>query len=721
MKSVQPQSACPQSLAARLRDVQVSRRTDLTCSRHVNTDGVAYVVQHPITFQSHRFSADDYHVMSWLDGKRTLGRVFEALVKQDVLASEQEEDFYTFIVQLNALGLLNLPTTDGQRLHDRFQKREQSRRNAGISRFLFFRIPLFRPDNFLDRTMGLFRPVFSRTAAVLWSICLVISLFVVFQRSAEITNPLNGMAVSGNLLLMWGLLLGLKVIHEFGHAYACKFFGGRVPEMGAYLMMGSPCAYMDASSSWGFPRRRDRILVAMGGMYFESYVAMASLAVWCLTGPSLIHSAAYMTMVLSTIVTVAFNINPLMKYDGYFALSDALGLPHLREDAQLEMKRFFKKLTFGIKQPRVASTRRGQCGYLAFGAATAVYRVFIVFAISMTLSMIIPGTGPLILFACGGGFLIRTVTDLTNYLRFSEELNGTRSRAIRMTAGLATAAVFAVLFVPVPGGQRAAAVVVPEVQHVVYASEPGFLESSSVRNGQTVSWGDPICQLRNPVVTAAVDHNRIRVDSAVAAVSDALAKADRYSNLEAAVTRQRMLQGSQDLQQSEFRANQLTVSAPADGVVTHSAPLDVSGRYVQRGEQLAVVNSGAWEVLAIVDEETFTDWTPRAGDTVRVRLRDHARTFVGRIRGIERTGSRSIQREQLWQVSGGEIVVEPTTREALSPHFEIRVSILNARPEDESFLRDGNSAWVKFGGPRGSFGTLFFRNLLRFVGRMRMS
>ena len=160
-----------------------------------------------------------------------------------------------------------------------------------------------------------------------------------------------------NVPILWTLLVGLKTFHELGHAYACKRFGGTVPEMGAMIMMGTPCAYVDASSSWSFPKRWHRMIVALAGMYFESMLAMVALVVWLCTDTGQLHSAAQYAIVLSTVVTIGFNANPLMRYDGYFILCDLLNFPNLHRDAKASSSSFIKWILYGIESKPVSENR----------------------------------------------------------------------------------------------------------------------------------------------------------------------------------------------------------------------------------------------------------------------------------------------------------------------------------------------------------------------------
>ena len=140
-----------------------------------------------------------------------------------------------------------------------------------------------------------------------------------------------------NLPILWLALVGLKALHEFGHAYACRRFGGAVPEMGVVFIVLTPCAYVDASSSWKFDRR-SRVAVAMAGMYVEILIAGIFALVWAGTQPGLLHDVALNVVILASVSTVFLNINPLMKFDGYYIFSDLMSVFNLQERAYKTLK-----------------------------------------------------------------------------------------------------------------------------------------------------------------------------------------------------------------------------------------------------------------------------------------------------------------------------------------------------------------------------------------------
>ena len=700
-----------EQLAPRLSGVQVRVRSDLKYTRQVNRDGVSYIVHHPVTFQNHRLSADDYLVLSQLRGHRKLDDIFKQLVARGVLLPPQEEDFYRFIVHLNQLSLLQLPVSDGNQLHDRFVEKERKQRTQTAKSFLFFRIPLFEPTAFLDRTLSLFRPMFSRAAFVVWLTCFCFCIGLVVKRFADFSDPIATMAATSNLFVLWALLLGLKIIHEFGHAYACRHFGAAVPEMGAYFLMGSPCAYMDASDSWNLNSRRQRLIVAVGGMYFESWFAMLGVLVFCMTEPSLVNSVALYSVVLSTLVTIGFNANPLMKYDGYYALCDVLGRPLLREDATFEFQRLVKRVLFGLKIESRVERKTERIGLITFGLACSLYRLTIAISIATVLGMFVPVLGSLVLVAYVGSTLLKMLKAGIVYLKTSPEIADRRQKAWGASAAVFAAMLLCTTLIPVPGMTRTEGVVVPQTQHVAYATVPGFVEACEVRNGTEVNAGATLVKLSNRDIDIAVTQNRTRVRDLELQLVNEIAGA----NPAVSITQQELHQAREALADAEELQSQLTIVAPGEGTLSRVEAIRLKGRYIRTREPIASVGSTELQISTLIDEEAFSDMHPQLGDKVNLAL-SHApnEPTTGRIAAIRRAASNQVQHPQLTQLGGGSIPVDPEDQQAQRPYLELRITLDANAPQ----LKPGHRALVRFDQMGSTVATVCLRSVRRLFTQL---
>ena len=355
--TIESKTSEPTDKFASHRELRTGLRSDLQITRQLTKGEPAYIIYDPVSFQSHRLSLTDYRVAACLDETRTLDQAFRLSVTENHLSEQDETDFFQFVMRLESLGLLTISNHDGKVLFKRFKQKTSDATKAKILGFLFLTIPLSNPDKFLDRSVGRFRFLFSHNALIAWIVLSCFAMALIANKWSEFVEPLNGLLAVKNLPFMSLAFVALKVWHELGHGYACKHFGGRVPEMGCKLMAGMPLAYVDASSAWSFPKRSHRIAVMLGGMYFESLVAIPAAFFWAFTPDSFIGACAYQLIFMAGVAAVFFNANPLMKYDGYFVLSDLLGIPNLRSRSKREAMNTLKHYVLGLDLDSRAASR----------------------------------------------------------------------------------------------------------------------------------------------------------------------------------------------------------------------------------------------------------------------------------------------------------------------------------------------------------------------------
>ena len=704
-------AAAPASLAQRLSKVRVGLRADLDVTRHVFRGQPTYIIRDPMTFQSHRFDPGDYEVLVAIDATRTLGDIFADLVSAQSLEQSDEERFYQFVFQLHRLGLLNLPISDEKVLYRRFRARADARRKKAWISLLFLRIPLWNPDEFLNRTIRFARPVFSVWFFALWLLVVGAAAAVAIARGHEIAQPLDGLLAAKNLPVMWFTLIGLKVFHEFGHAYACKQLGGHVPEMGAYMIAFTPCAYVDATASWGFTRTRDRIIVGLAGMYIEVFIAALAVFVWTLTGPSLLHSVAYNIMFLASATTILFNVNPLMRYDGYYIFSDITEIPNLRARANRYVIDCLKRYVLGVRLSKAPMTRSLKLTLAGYGVASSAYRTLVLLGIAAMIASKILIVG---LFMAGfyiASTVFGLLRKLTVYLWYADETAPVRMRAMA-ASGLVFAAIPTILFlIPVRWHIQASGLVHAERETVVHALSAGFLTTPHVAVGQQLAPGDAVAELESSRLGDAL----LDVESRLAAAeirrdayrADELARAQREQRKLPAIQHERA-QRISDL-------DALTVRAPVAGRVVESLRATDIGRYVELGDPVATLVAGGWTVRVVLTEEQMLASAPQVDEQVTFRPRNAPQTVIGgAVQRIRPLGSKTIESTALTQAGGGDIVVGPS-QQAVEPYFEVTVLLDSEASEG---LQRGATGVVRFGAQPEPIGLLAYRSVVRFLDNL---
>lgn len=733
-------SAPKPRLADRLRNVRVSIRDDLTVTRHVLRGEPAYVVRDPLTFESHRFDAEDYAVFVSIDTARTLGETFDALVEQGRCGREAEEAFYQFVFGLHRLGFLQLPVADDAALYRRFATRRDARNRQWATAFMSLKMPVCNPDDFLQRTLGMFRPLFTTSAFLLWLGLMLAAGVALYANWGRLHEPLAGVLTAGNLPLMWVTLIVLKTIHEFGHAYACRAFGAPVPEMGVILIFGTPCAYVDATASWSISSKRRRIIICLAGMYFESVAAALAVFVWAASGPGVLGSAAYNAMFLASVTTVLFNINPLMRYDGYYVLADLLEIPNLRQRATQFCTDLLKRVFVGVRPATAAPTDlRLGATLLSFGVCAGVYRVVLIFAIIAIIASKLYLVGLLLGCLVAAGTLWKIGAKVFGYLWFAAETAAVRARAVALSALLLVGVPAALLLIPVQTGVCAAGVLGRAEEHVIRAETPGFVTAVQAAVGQSAAAGSPLVQLENSEEREAFEIARgaariaeLRRDAALAV--SAAAAAPLAQRVEAA-------RHAADEQARRIAA--LDVRAPCDGEVLSALRSTDEGRYLHVGDAVATIASGRWIVRALLSEDQTAAAEPRVGDRVEFRsVANPSSACFGVIERVTPSGSNRIAHPALTHLGGGPIAVAPGTAPssanssaaggaaastaagaasgaiASQPYFEITVRV---EPTDGAVLAHGMTGRVRLAARSEAIGLHLLRRAVRFLDGLRTS
>jgi len=702
-------SAETSSLADRLRDVMVSLRGELAISRHVFRAGPSYVVRDPVTFQTHRFDPEDYRVLTALHRQRTLGQTFEDLVDDETLSRDDEEAFYAYVVDLHQRNLLSLPIGDGDALFKRFEKRRQAERLSRVLGVFFMRIPVINPDRLVASTIPMVRWLFMLPGLIAWIVLAGAAGAIAWTRWDDLTAT-AGTAFDGNgLVTMWFTLIVLKVIHEFGHAYACKAFGGHVPEMGIYLVLFTPLAYVDASDSWSFPKTHRRAIVTLAGVYVESMTGAIAMIVWAMTDPSALHSIAYQIVLLATVTTALFNLNPLLRYDAYYLVSDLSGVPNLRARCQHALSAVFKRIFYGVRRTAVDDRPTASIGLVLFGAAQLAYRVLILVTLTSVIVMKFGVTGLGLAGLFVGMTIGRAVLSLVRYLISADELTAKRGRAIAVTAVLVVGAIAGTMLIPVARPIHARGIVTLEHVRMIHAPRDGTLTRRLPHAGEMIPAGETIVQLMN----TTLDSSRNALLAQYAHDRTVGIRAGLDSVREAIEQRETIRVTRATLEQKEQDVEALTIDVTRDVQVVGSTTMR-SGQFVRSGDPLLRIGHGATHAIVLLGASEHDALRLNAGDVVTCRSPVAAERDVrATVLRIAEQGSRTLSETEVEFSRTLGLHVDPATGEATEPYFRVRLAL------DASDLPPGGSLRIVLPAEKRTLGRILERSLARFMNRMK--
>ncbi|MFN3190540.1 MAG: HlyD family efflux transporter periplasmic adaptor subunit [Aureliella sp.] len=673
-----PTQSATAAAGEKWRELRTSLRNDLQITRQVNRGEPVYVLYDPVSFQAHRLNLLDYQVVSCLSADRTLEQCFALCVEKGLLTTDNEAEFRSFVMRLDSLSLLSTSQQDSNALFKRFSDRITAERRSKILGFLFLTIPLTNPDRFLSRSIGYFAFLFTRIAFLAWAVMLVLSAGLVWTRWDAFIEPLNSILATKNLLFMSIAFVALKVWHELGHGYACKHFGGRVPEMGCKLIVGMPLAYVDATSAWSFPKRLHRIIVMLGGMYFESLVAIPAAFVWAFYPESFLGSCAYQLIFMAGVATIFFNANPLMKYDGYFILSDMIGMPNLRAKSTAELQGIFKTKVLGLPN-RSRAMPSEKWILLSYGIASTIYSVTLLISISFMIALRFQAIGLLLAGFQIGSMLFKQLQKLTNYLLKSAETEPVRPRAKQVAWAIAIGGPLLLLLLPVPSGFQVPGVVSARQSTVVRARAPGVVDELLGTIDRPVASGQVLARITDVDTEAQVEADRLTAEASTRAAIFV----SRDDPTEAAKLQLNAFQAQRQLAQSEQQQEKLLIRAPHDGRLVHMLPDYGKGVFVKAGDPIARIVAGETVIRAYVDEDQIANGRIEAGRQVAIRFADSSGSHhQGTIITVSPARAGNFEDLAITTNGQGSIPVDPETGETQKPMFLMRVRVADLASND---------------------------------------
>jgi len=377
-------------VASNQRPIPLKKRADLVVAK-IDYLGVGYqVIKDPIALKYHRLQVEQYRILELLNGERSLEKVRDDLKLEFPTLQITLSDIQQLITDLHKKGLVisNRPGQGASVVRERNKTRKEKIKQTLMS-LLSLRLPGWDPERTLRWMQPFTRWMFHPFCVTVCMMFVVSSWLVLGANLEEFKGRLpEFQSFFGwpNLVYLWATLGLAKVIHEFGHGLSCVHYGGECHEMGVMMLVFSPCLYCDVTDSWMMKNKWHRIIIGAAGMYIEVILSAVAIYVWWLTKPGLLHHLALNIFFVTTITTVIFNANPLMRFDGYYMMSDFLEIPNLRQKSEKLLKEAFSWYCLGIEsRPDPFMPETGRVWFVTYAIAAWLYRWVVLVSICMFL------------------------------------------------------------------------------------------------------------------------------------------------------------------------------------------------------------------------------------------------------------------------------------------------------------------------------------------------
>jgi putative peptide zinc metalloprotease protein len=651
------------------RAVGLRKRGDLHVNRQVYQGQAWFVVKDPISLHYFRFRPEEYALLEMLDGQASLDSLKEQFEERFPPRRITVEELARFVSTLHRSGLvIGDRTGQGPQLFERRRQRKWKEWVAWISNIMSLRFRGIDPDRMLEWLNPWLGWIFSPAAIAVFmafalsALMLVLVNFDVFRSKLP---EFHQFFASGNWLYL-AIALGVtKVIHEFGHGLSCKYYGGECHEMGVMILVFTPCLYCDVSDSWMLPNKWKRAAIGAAGMYVEVIMAAIATYLWWNSHPGVFNQLCLDVMFVSSVSTILFNANPLLRYDGYYILSDVLEIPNLRQKANTILGRLASKWCLGIKQPEDPFLPQRKLGWFAFYAvASSLYGWFVSLSIFLFVWNVfkpyrLQVIGQLLAGMALWGLVIRPLQGMIKFLRVPGRRDEVKAVNVLTTAGVVSLVAAAIALIPLPQRVWCATELRPRGEETVYVSEAGRLEKLLVKPDEEVRRGQELAVLSSIELDLEIAELEGRVQQSESRLASLQRErfTDPSAALEIGTVQETLKSAVEQLERKRKDRAELVLVAPRDGVVLPAPDVpdrpDPSGRLAAwTGSALSKRNLGAtftpgtvlcmvgdrskFEAVMVVDQGEVEFVKP--GQTVDLKLDAFpSQTFSGTVEQLAET------------------------------------------------------------------------------------
>ena len=655
----------------------------------------AFQIFHPVSNQYYKIGWEEFEILSrWSQCGKPEDLV--SLVNASTPLKIDEKDIQDLIAFLSGAGLLAGPASH--------EFRQSSKPGTGgniLSKIshplIFFTIRLFKPQAFLRKTYPAIRPLLSAPFVIFSLGLLFVMIGLTIPRYDEFANSFVNLLSWEGAILFFITLFGVKVLHEFGHAFTAYHYGVAVPHMGVALIVFYPILYTETTSAWKLKDKKSRIKIGLAGIMTELVIAAYALFLWHVLPGGTAESVAFTIVAIALAGSLLVNLNPLMRFDGYYVLSDALAIENLHTKS-FEMARWWlRKILFGLPDEKPFPVDSGQSRFLIiFGWATLLYRFVLFVGIALLVYwMFFKPLGLILMILELFWFIFRPLTSELYiwWRRRAEIMRSHRSKAI--SAIFALFLVF--LLLPVSTQVQAPAIAHFEKRQSFFPPGEAFVEKIWIKEGQKVEKGDPLIHLSSKnlmheITLVGAEIKRLEKLRRIRAGTFSFT-GEEEEKQSGQINQSRDIQKEikdqeERLEDIEKRQRRLFLKAPFSGQVRSLDPELQKAMWIAPSKHLFdIMQTGSVNVTAYVSEHHLDRIAPGAGAKF-IPQNQLFGSFPAKVINIEPVSVQNLDWPELSSQFGGPIATDKSPAPDGNTLFVPRQSLIRIKLALQSSGRD---------------------------------
>ena len=470
-----------------------------------------------------------------------------------------------------------------------------------IHSYLFFKIPLFKPDVWLTKTFKKVKFLGSIKTRYTIYVLGIIGLFLVIQQFENFTKTFLYFFTLQGLLLYFLTLVIVKCLHELGHAYIAKYYGCRVSAIGIAFLVFFPFLYTDTTDAWRLRNHKERLTINFAGVLTEIHLAMIATFLWGILPEGGLKSVAFFVATTSWISSVAINISPFMRFDGYYVFSDWLKAENLQPRSFALAKWQLREILFGLKHkaPEELNPSR-RWTFITYAWITWLYRFFLFIGIALLVYHLAFKVLGIILFVIEIYWFIALpiIREIKNWWMFKSEmkLNKQTKRTISILA-----AILILIFLPWKSSLKIPAVYVSEKNSEIYTPYPAKIRTIFINKDDEIAVGQDLIELYSPDLEMKIETSRRKIKltkTKINRLSDAAGNMDQYITLQ-----QRLIALQSELDGLVKTKSKLLIKSPIEGKIKNFSNISKEIWVSNKDKLFDIVHYGSGSVKAFIKED----------------------------------------------------------------------------------------------------------------------
>ena len=678
--------------------------------RHDYRGLIWYLLEDPTSGRSHRFNPAAYQFIGLMDGRLSVQEIYDRVcTRLDEFAPGQDE-ILDLMGRLHEADLLGSDARlDAEILAERKRAQRSKRTRQRFANPVALRFPLWDPEDFLNRHYPRLRWLFNRYVAFAWLGLVVYAGLQAAQHWPRIEAHFEIEALSPyNLLLLFLLYPAIKFLHELGHAFSAKLEGGEVHEMGISFLLFMPVPYVNVSTATHFRDPWRRILVSAAGILVESFIAALGLLLFLAAEPGIVQSIGFNLFLIGGVSSLFFNGNPLLKYDAYYMLADALGIPNLFQRSLQYWTYLAQRYLFGLRDAVSPANAPGEARwFVAYSLASLAYRLAILWFIVAVVVAEYFYPGLLLAAWLLGAQLLLPLARGLRFLFTSPALRRRRGRALAASGTIVALLVVGVGLVPMPAYTVSEGVVWQPDETALRAEHDGFVRAVRVADTAWVGAGDPIVELQDPFL-----ETELRIAEARVRELRSRYRASRARDPAAAGrVAEELRVAESELRHIRDKRGTMRISAFRSGHVMLPEADDLPGRYLRKGDLFGYIVDDETPTVRMAVSQDHIGQLRQGVVDIRVRFAGKPGTdFPAVILRQAPEATNRLPSAALATVGGGRFVTLPETGDGLVAREKLFIVDLELDLGGER-IPLGSRAWVRVDHGSETLASQWYRRL----------